>query len=121
MKIVLTELIISQAKTVGIMFCAGIAVETMWQLRKAMLCRFSEASERALRKKRETALCTRIKKYMTELLFWISAAATVSMFLYYCSYGKITLHAAVGFAAGSAFWKWLSKRNCIVGNGHRIG
>lgn len=109
MKIVLTELIVSQAKTVGIMFCAGIAVETMWQLRKAMLCRFSKTSERALRKKREAALCTGIKKYMTELLFWISAAATVSMFLYYCSYGKLTLHAGIGLAAGILFWKCIVK------------
>lgn len=104
MKIVLTELIVSQAKTVGIMFCAGILTELMWQAKK----RISKAvSGHATGKRNSVARI--LRKCLAELIFWIFAAAVVSMFLYYCSYGKITFHAAIGFAAGIAFWKWLSK------------
>lgn len=104
MKIVLTELIVGQAKTVGIMFCAGILTELMWQAKK----RSSKAvSEHAAGKRNSAARI--LRKCLAELIFWIFAAAVVSMFLYYCSYGKITFHAAIGFAAGIAFWKWLSK------------
>lgn len=105
MKIVLTELIVSQAKTVGIMFCAGILTELMWQAKK----RLSVAALGHATGKRNSA--ARIfRKCLAELIFWIFAAAVVSMFLYYCSYGKITFHAAIGFAAGIAFWMWLSKQ-----------
>lgn len=116
MKIVLTELIVSQAKTVGIMFCAGILTELMWQAKK----RLSAASDISMEKRISKAVSGHatgkrnsaariLRKCLAELIFWIFAATVVSMFLYYCSYGKITFHAAIGFAAGIAFWKWLSK------------
>ena len=37
--------------------------------------------------------------------FWISAAFVISMFLYYCSYGRVTFHGAAGFLAGLLLWK----------------
>lgn len=103
MKMVFTELIISQAKTVGIMFCAGILTELMWQAKKRILAASDISMEKCSSAGRFLRRC------LSELIFWAAAAATVSMFLYYCSYGKITLHAGVGFAAGIAFWKWLTK------------
>lgn len=104
MKIVLTELIVSQAKTVGIMFCAGILTELMWQAKKRLS---ATVSGHVIGKRNSAARI--LRKCLAELIFWIFAAAAVSMFLYYCSYGKITFHAVIGFAAGITFWKWLSK------------
>lgn len=152
------------------MFCAGILVELMWQIKKRLLdisdismekrssraawdasgrainsFRVKAAGRRTGRRKRcgksaginaaryiagsanenigdsdgnhtagQSAAGRRgawhfLRKWLVELVFWIAAAATVSMFLYYCSYGKLTLHAAIGFAAGIAFWKWMKK------------
>lgn len=99
-----TELIISQAKTVGIMAAAGVMVETLWQLKVYAWNRISKTggiSPRAQKKQ----LYTSLMKYILDVIFWIMAAVTVSMFLYYSAYGKLSLYALMGFLTGLLFWK----------------
>ena len=117
MKIELTALILSQAKTFAVMLAAGILTESLWQaksiLQKCMKCCGSgnawEEIEpknagkdivRALPKKTARPL-----QFLTEITFWFAAAATLSGFLYYCAYGKLSVHAAAGFFAGLLLWK----------------
>ena len=85
----LTELITLQAKTLAVMFCCGILVESLWQA-KGILQR--RAGRRAL-------------WLFEEAVFWAASAAVLSMFLYYCAFGRITLHAGLGFLAGHLLWK----------------
>lgn len=72
-----SDLMVSQARALLVMFSAGILVESFWQL----------------------------KKYITGIAFWICSAVTVSMFLYYSTYGRITLYCVTGFFAGLILWK----------------
>ena len=88
MKMVITELIVLQAKAVAVMFCAGIAVETLWQLKK----------------------CAKGRLY-GEFAFWIIAGIVLCKFLYYASFGRLSLYAAVGFFAGLFLWK---KICCVI-------
>ena len=90
MKIVLTDLIILQAKAVAVMFCAGVLVESLWQLKKYAK---PKVSRRA--------------KGIIEIAFWICAAIAISRFLYYCAFGRLTLYSVIGFFAGLILWKKL--------------
>lgn len=85
----ITELIASQIKTVLVMAGAGVAVSLLWSMMKLAGCRI----------KKKTA------KVLIEISFWVISAVTVSMFLYYCAYGRITVHAAAGFLAGLLLYK----------------
>lgn len=85
MKIEFTELIIGQVRTVLVMLCAGVVTESLWQMKKR--------------------LQAAVKTVFFDALFWISAAVTVSMFLYYCDFGKVTVHAALAFFTGLLLWK----------------
>lgn len=89
MKIELTELIEIQIKTVYVMFCAGIFTESLWRIKTCMQHITKKAAVRI----------------SEELIFWAACAAALSEFLYYCSYGKISLYAVTGFLAGLLLWK----------------
>jgi len=89
MKIELTELIEMQMKTISVMFCAGIFTETLWQIKNRLQYMAGSA----------------LTRIFEELFFWAACGAALSEFLYYCSYGKISLHAAIGFLAGLLLWK----------------
>lgn len=91
MKIELTALIISQAKTFMVMMAAGILTESLWQIKNRLQLRFASVWQRILE----------------EGLFWIASVAIVPAFLYYCAYGKISLHAIAGFLLGLLLWKKL--------------
>lgn len=84
-----TDLIISQAKTLSVMFCAGILVETLWQLKKRV----------------QPVSASRVWNVLTELIFWVASGAALSAFLYYCAYGRLSFHAIMGFLAGFLLWK----------------
>lgn len=90
MKIVLTDLIILQAKAVAVMFCAGVLVGSLWQLKKYAKHRLSRRA-----------------KVIIEIAFWICAAIAISRFLYYCAFGRLTLYSVIGFFAGLILWKKL--------------
>lgn len=85
----LTELITDQVKTVAVMFCAGVLVESLSRLKKALQLKTEARPLRALE----------------EAGFWTAAAAVLSSFLYYCAFGRISFHAAVGFLTGLLLWK----------------
>ena len=95
MKIVLTELIVHQMKTVGVMFCAGVILESLWMIRSFMMNK-TEGLKKAAKWPR---------KLMIEGLFWMAAAIVIPTFLYYCSYGKVTWYGIIGFLIGLLLWK----------------
>lgn len=89
MTIRMTELVVDQAIAVLVMMAAGVFVESLWQA-KGLLQRRSGG---------------RLLLWMEELAFWAASAAALSMFLYYCSFGKLTVHGILGFLAGLLLWK----------------
>ncbi len=93
MKMELTALIISQAKTFIVMLAAGILIESMWQ------------GKRLLQKRMRVSGIRKGAGFLAELIFWFAAATVLSAFLYYAAYGKPSLHAAAGFFIGLLLWK----------------
>ena len=47
----------------------------------------------------------RVISFIQDILFWLFAAIVTSSFLYYCSYGRLSVHALIAFAAGAVLWK----------------
>lgn len=95
-----SELVISQSKAVSVMFCAGIAVETLWQLKtyaKVRSCRRKCKGHKDFGK--------RAGGLAAEAGFWIGAAGILCEFLYYGSFGRVTLYSAIGFLTGLLLWK----------------
>ena len=90
-----TELIADQARATAVMMGCGVLVESLWQAK-------------SLIKKRAAG---RFFGGIVEILFWTAAGAAVSMFLYYCDFGRITLHSAAGFFTGLLLWK---KMCCVI-------
>ncbi len=43
--------------------------------------------------------------FIQDILFWLFAAIVTSSFLYYCSYGRLSIHALIAFGAGAILWK----------------
>ena len=43
--------------------------------------------------------------FIQDIMFWLFAALLTSSFLYYCSYGRLSIHAFVAFCAGAVLWK----------------
>lgn len=101
MKIVLTELIILQAKAVAVMFCAGVLVEILWQLKKYAKSRVWKCE------KDKRHIIKVMGLIFIESLFWAVAAVIISRFLYYCAFGRLTLYSVIGFFAGLILWKKL--------------
>ena len=89
MKIVLTDLIKEQGMQCLIMLGAGLAVGIFYQV-----C--------ALISRR-----TRMNKWVrmaAEPVFWLIAAVLFSQFLYYCAYGRLSVHTIAAFGAGVLLW-----------------
>ena len=100
MKIQLTALIVEQLRTVGVMMAAGIFVESLWQVRCFLLQRFHRRLST-----RQTTFAAVFARAAIETHFWMAATLVVSFFLYYCAWGKLSVHAAVGFFTGLLLWK----------------
>lgn len=94
MTIQFTELIIQQIKVLAVMFSAGVLVESFRQVKK-IFC--------VSRQKREKAEI--LRQVIMELIFWTISFFIVSMFLYYASYGKLSVHGLLGFLSGVLLWK----------------
>ena len=120
MKIQLTALIVEQLRTVGVMMAAGVFVESLWQIRCFLLKRFHRRtgsgsgqsghvrhSRLSLRRAatRQTTFAAVFARAAIETHFWMAATLVVSFFLYYCAWGKLSVHAAVGFFTGLLLWK----------------
>jgi spore cortex biosynthesis protein YabQ len=43
--------------------------------------------------------------FVQDILFWLLAALLTSAFLYYCSFGRMSVHAFAAFGAGAVLWK----------------
>lgn len=109
MKMELTALIISQAKTFAVMLAAGILIESMWQGKCRLQKRMRAGS---IRKGAREWIADTVPKrtvctlwFLAELIFWAASAAALSGFLYYAAHGKPSLHAATGFFIGLLLWK----------------
>lgn len=85
----LTELIIRQAGTLAVMAGAGVLTETLWQVLHLLQQRASSKYIRLLQ----------------ESLFWAVCCAVIPEFLYYAAYGRLSVHAFLGFSAGVLLWK----------------
>ena len=44
-------------------------------------------------------------RLVQEALFWASCCAVIPEFLYYAAYGRLSVHAFLGFSAGVLLWK----------------
>lgn len=86
----ITELIRDQVTAVTVMFGAGICVAMLYQV---FGCTIKRRAGRAP------------LKILLEISFWAAAAFIASKFLYYCAYGKLSVHGAVAFALGALLWK----------------
>lgn len=89
MNIHVTELIAGQAKTLMVMFAAGILIESFMQIKQLVQSRCGGT----------------LRLFAAEAAFWAASAVSLSSFLYYCAYGRISVHALVGFLAGVLLWK----------------
>lgn len=101
MRMELTELILEQAKTLAVMFCGGILTESLWLLKKQL----------------QIMGKSKVLSYIEEVGFWAASAAALSAFLYYCAFGRITLHAILGFFLGLLLWK---KICCGIMNARKL-
>ncbi|QHI72206.1 spore cortex biosynthesis protein YabQ [Aminipila terrae] len=52
-----------------------------------------------------------------EILFWIFAGILTCQFLYYCSYGQISVHVICAFVCGVFLWNLLFYATMTVGDG----
>lgn len=44
--------------------------------------------------------------FLMDILFWIFLSLLFTSFLYYASYGKISVHAILGFFVGAMLWRF---------------
>lgn len=91
MNIQVTELIREQSYECLIMFCSGIAFMIAYEF-----CSFLS----------HKINLNKVWRIGLELLFWAASAIMVSEFLYYCAYGKLSVHSIGAFAAGLLLWKF---------------
>lgn len=99
MSVHLSPLITGQLRTVLVMMAAGIFVESLWQARCLLLHPRQNPAIRTL------ARSPRLCRAVIDIHFWIAAAFILSTFLYYCTWGRLAVHAGVGFLAGLLLWK----------------
>ncbi|QAT41778.1 spore cortex biosynthesis protein YabQ [Aminipila luticellarii] len=52
-----------------------------------------------------------------EVLFWVFAGIVTCQFLYYCSYGAISIHVICAFVCGVFLWNLLFYATISVGDG----
>lgn len=127
----MSPLIEEQLRTLLVMMGAGILVESLWQGRCLLLQRLRRPVAGKIRGFAESASpdhprvpvkfpgrhprknpaihtlvrSPRLRRAIIDLHFWIAAAFVLSMFLYYCAWGKLSVHAGLGFFAGLLLWK----------------
>lgn len=90
MILAVNQLIIHQIFEFVIMFCSGMTLMFFHDL-------FLMVQKKL--KPRKSIL------YLQDMLFWLFSSILLSSFLYYCSYGKISVHVAIAFGLGALLWK----------------
>ena len=90
MNINLTDLIKGQAFQCLVMAGAGIVFMMFYQI-CSFFCK--------------KAGPTKWIRWVIEPIFWLTGAVITAQFLYYCAYGRISVHSAAAFGAGVLLWK----------------
>lgn len=90
MNLILTDLIKEQVFQCAVMLGAGIAFMLFYQTGTAV-CRILQPGKKL--------------KWLLELVFWLTGAVMTAQFLYYCAYGRVSVHAIAAFTAGVLLWK----------------
>ena len=85
-----------QVRTFTVMMAAGVFVESLWQIRSLFLQRLCCAGWQSAHP---------LARAMVEILFWSVSTLIISMFLYYCAWGKLSVHGGLGFFTGLLLWK----------------
>lgn len=103
---VLTDLIRAQVFESGIMLCAGITIAMLYQL----FCRL-----------KMIIITKKVMAAFTEIMFWVIAGVITSEFLYYCSFGELSVHVICSFIVGVLLWTFffcgkISKGDCTCLN-----
>ena len=126
-----TVLIMEQVRTFTVMMAAGVFVESLWQIRSLFLQRLRRAGRDSwqLRQSHRAGgdswqprqshpageggwqSAHPLARAMVEILFWSVTTLIISMFLYYCAWGKLSVHAGLGFFTGLLLWK---KICCVI-------
>lgn len=86
----INQLIVNQVFEFVIMLCSGM---TLMFFRDLFLL-----VQKKLRPRKSIL-------FLQDMLFWLFSSLLLSSFLYYCSYGKISVHAVIAFGLGALLWK----------------
>lgn len=87
----MSSVFLAQAKDIIVMLYCGLTIEFFYELLSGY---------------RKRKPCTRTFLCASEILFWIFAALLASWFLYYCCYGKISLHSIGALVVGMLLWRF---------------
>lgn len=86
---IVNPLIVDQSFEFVIMLFAGMAVMLFYGLFQKAKRKFKPGNKIS---------------FLQDILFWLFAALLTSSFLYYCSYGRLSVHAFTAFTAGAVLW-----------------
>lgn len=87
---IINPLIIDQSFEFVIMLFAGIAIMLFHDVFIKLKNKFKPGARMS---------------FIQDILFWIFAALLTSSFLYYCSFGRMSIHAFLAFGIGAVLWK----------------
>lgn len=87
----MSNLFLIQAKDIVIMLYCGLTVQMLYDILNFY------------RRKKPHARWFFVS---SELVFWLLAALLASWFLYYCCYGKLSIHAFLAMVAGMLLWRF---------------
>ena len=87
-------------------------MESLWQIRSLFLQRLRRAGRDSWQLRQSHPAgeggwqsAHPLARAMVEILFWSVTTLIISMFLYYCAWGKLSVHAGLGFFTGLLLWK----------------
>lgn len=90
MNVGINQLIKDQIFEFVIMLCAGMAIMLFYDIYNLI---------KSKTKPRNSI------SFIQDILFWLFASILTSSFLYYSSFGRLSVHAFIAFVAGVALWK----------------
>ena len=90
MNLLINQLIKDQAFEFIIMLWAGMIVMILYDI--------------FMRIKNKTKPRSSVS-FIQDILFWVFASLLTSAFLYYCSYGQLSVHGFIAFGVGAILWK----------------
>lgn len=101
-------MIMEQVRTFTVMMAAGVFVESIWQIRSLFLQRLRRAGGDSWQLRQSHPAggggwqsAHPLARAMVEILFWSVTTLIISMFLYYCAWGKLSVQCRTGIFHGS--------------------